>query len=86
MKKTKRSLLIGIAAMGLVAASAGAVSTFAWFQASSAATFNTAVADTASLGTKASSLSLGKFTLTAVPGTPDINKVSLTDTSGNSYI
>ena len=62
MKKTKRSLLIGVAAMGLVAASAGAVSTFAWYTNNQNATVN---ANTASgnLTTTKSTVSAGTYSI-----------------------
>ena len=62
MKKTKRSLLIGIAAMGLVAASAGAVSTFAWYtnDQNAAVNANTATGD---LTTTQSTINAGTYSI-----------------------
>ena len=70
MKKTKRSLLIGIAAMGLVAASAGAVSTFAWYQASNASVSNTAAAGT--ISTSQSTFDLDALSITFTIGATDV--------------
>lgn len=84
MKKTK-FLVAAVAMLGLGVAAA-ASGTVAWFIATQAASYDTVVGDTEAIGTKASTLTLGKFTLTAVVGEPDVENVSLTDTSGNSYV
>lgn len=84
MKKAKIIVpAIALLALGVAGSSLGTV---AWFIASQAASYDTVVADTEAVGTKASTLTLGKFTLEAIAGSPSHANVSLTDTSGNSYV
>ena len=86
MKKTKRSLLIGIAAMSLVAASAGAVSTFAWFQANANASVTKNGTETGNVVVGASTASVSNgFTITPSAITAE-NTLAYTDTSGNTYV
>lgn len=60
-------------------------STFAWFTASSAANVGY-TADTETIATKASSLTLGDFTITAVSADPNKASIALTDTSGDTWV
>lgn len=84
--KNKKLVLLATAAMGFVALGAAGVGTAAWFKVDSAAsTISSYNADTETLSTKAGSISMGSFRVTAV-AQESLDPVELTDTSGKSYV
>ena len=81
--KSKKLLLVGVAAMGLAAVGVGGVSSLAWYQVT-AGSVNYSAATKEDITTVANSYSLGDFdvvcTITGFSG-----EVDLTDDTGHTY-